>query len=146
MRVKREMGELMSLSESVLEMENDPEEGSQLYSSFYQSVFDLDETTIGNLKSIFFDQLKAAKESDLTAVHNPNLNRMRGEDRSVTQTDVGEWINKRSEFFRQVRQQIRDQIPSEKQEFFETVVEKHGIGFNNIEIGGEILRFSLDAR
>ena len=136
---------ITGLSKQIIEFDNEPEEGSRFFSATYRSIFDLDAETTSNLAAVFENQIAAAREKGLTLVNNPALKMLAG-DETVTEAQIGAWLAKRQEFYRGVRAELREQFPAEKHKEFDKHIEEDGIGFNNIELKGNQLAFSLGGK
>ena len=86
-----------------------------------------------------------AKERGLTLVNNPALKAL-AEGEEFSEPEVESWLKERQEYYRGVRERVREQIPPSKHAEFDRTVEQDGLGFMNIELQGRPLGFSLGGK
>ena len=135
---------MTGLSEQIVEMESDPKEGSEFFSSTYAQIFGLDEAGQNELRQIFEKHISAATQRDITLKQIRTL---------IGEETPGGWekavearVDVRRDYFRTVRAELRAAIPVERHADFDAWVELDGIGFNNIKIAELPLAFSLGGR
>lgn len=124
---------ISGLSQEIIGFEDNPAEGSQFIASTFGAVFDLDQPGREKIAQFFTDQLRAAKEKELTLSHLPEHG----------SAEFQPWLQKRWDFFNESRGQLRELLPTDQRASFDQWVEKGGYGFKNLTLKGAPLMFSM---
>ncbi|MEM7145052.1 MAG: sigma-70 family RNA polymerase sigma factor [Verrucomicrobiota bacterium] len=132
---------MTGLSQEIVKMEGNPEEGPRFFAHAYSEIFDLDPTTTARLESILQGHIKSALDQGITLKDLPRDEILK--DPKNLSPKAQAWIDERASFFKTVRNDLRNAMPQPALENFDNWVEDNGIGFKNITVKGLPLSFSL---
>jgi hypothetical protein len=132
---------MSGLSQQIVEMEGNPEEGAKFFSATYAELFTLDEAGRSALHNIFERHITIANEQEISLKQITAL--VDQEIPGGLEEEIERRMGVRQEYFRDVRNELREAIPEDRRADFDLWVERDGIGFNNIRLRGTNLQFSL---
>lgn len=137
----RAAASMSGVSQQIIEMEGNPEEGAKFFSATYAELFTLDEAGSSALHDIFERHITIANERELSLQQIMAL--VDQEIPGGFEQEMERRMGVRQEYFREVRNELREAIPEDRRADFDLWIERDGIGFNNIRLGENTLQFSL---
>ena len=132
---------LGGLSQEIINFDGDPEEGSRFFAATYAEIFGLNKSVTGEMQSVLADHFAIAAEREITLSDLDRSKLM--ENPANPPQEIKDWFKKRQAYYSEIRNDLRNLVPLNKQSQFDKWVEKGGIGFKNIKLKEHHLAFSL---